>query len=151
MVPIYSGISVYMLIVCSLLAFIAGILVYPYFWKYLLLLHTPWWIPMTMGLFLLQRRKEEEICCEIGVFLSCSVPRWNNGKIKISEKQKSRILTFKSFLLSSWVIFRTDPLVSTEDERKKLIESVIENVNSFMRDIEDRAFFQEVLNILRDV
>lgn len=49
------------------------------------------------------------------------------------------------------MIFRTDPLVSTEDERKKLIESVIENVNSFMRDIEDRAFFQEVLNILRDV
>ena len=47
------------------------------------------------------------------------------------------------------MIFRTDPLVSTEEERKKLIESVIENINSFMRDIEGRAFFQEMLNILR--
>ena len=49
------------------------------------------------------------------------------------------------------MIFRTDPLVSTEEERKKLIESVIENINSFIRDIEGRAFFQEMLNILRDV
>lgn len=49
------------------------------------------------------------------------------------------------------MISRTDPLVSTVEERKKLIESVIENINSFMRDIEERAFFQEMLNILRNV
>lgn len=151
MVPIYSGISVYMLLVCCLFAFFAGILIYPYFWKYLLLFHTPWWIPMMMGLFLSQRRKEEEICSEFGVFLFCSVPRWNNGKIQISERQKSRILSFKSFLLLTWVIFRTDPLVSTEEERKKLIESIIENIKSYTRDIEGRAFFQEMLNILKNV
>ena len=49
------------------------------------------------------------------------------------------------------MIFRTDPLVSTEEERKKLIESIIENIKSYTRDIDGRAFFQEMLNILKNV
>ena len=104
-----------------------------------------------MDLYWLQKRKREQICSELYAIVICRVPKWNKGKYQISEKQKSKILTFKSCLLAPGVIVRTDPLVSTEDERKKLIESVIENITSYIRDIEGRSFFQEMLSALRDV
>lgn len=49
------------------------------------------------------------------------------------------------------MISRTAPLVSSEDERKKLIDSIIENINIFIQDIEGSAFFQEMLNVLKNV
>lgn len=52
-----------------------------------------------MGLYSLRRRKREEMCIESGTYLLYRVPKWNNGKIQISEKQKSKILIFKSFIL----------------------------------------------------
>lgn len=91
------------------------------------------------------------MCIESGTYLLYRVPKWNNGKIQISEKQKSKILIFKSFILLTWVISRTAPLVSSENERKKLIDSIIENINIFIQDIEGSAFFQEMLNVLKNV